>query len=115
MLSGFKRITELAMGIALEETDTGIVLRLDGAIDIACAAELKTLLMQALASGTEVRVSLDSAKYLDVTAVQLLWAAERQARRSGIRFGVCAQMPVPVSAALAEAGFLSFPTLANAG
>jgi anti-anti-sigma factor len=103
------------MGIALEETGRENVLRLDGAIDIACAAELKAQLMQALAAGTEVRVRLEGATYLDVTAVQLLWAAGQQARRSGAGFGISSPPPAPVAAALAEAGFPPFPSLANAG
>jgi anti-anti-sigma factor len=114
-LHRFQRITELAMGIALEETDTGSLLRLDGAIDIASAAELKTLLVQALGPGRAVRVSIEAVTYMDVTAVQLFWAAERKARQAGTAFGVSDEVPGALSTALAEAGFSAFPTLVPAG
>jgi len=103
------------MGIALEETDTGSLLRLDGAIDIASAAELKTLLVQALGPGRAVRVSIEAVTYMDVTAVQLFWAAERKARQAGTAFGVSDEVPGALSTALAEAGFSAFPTLVPAG
>ena len=103
------------MGIALEETGTGIELRLEGAIDIGCAAELKSVLTRAIGSGRDLCVSLEGATYLDVTAVQLLWAAREQARRSGIGLLISDQTPQAVTAALAEAGFPSFSALAKAG
>jgi len=96
------------MGIALETTEAGTLVALEGAIDIACAAELKALLLQALDSGAEVRVSLDAATYLDVTAFQLLWSAAQQARRSGVGFRLSGAVTEPVSSALADAGFQSF-------
>ena len=96
------------MGIDLQTTEAGTLIALEGAIDIASAAELKALLLQALGSGTKLRVSLDAATYLDVTAFQLLWAAAQQARRSGVEFRLSGQVPEPVSATLADAGFQSF-------
>ncbi len=68
------------MGVTLEQSERLIVLRLEGVIDIASAAELKLLLQDALKSGKEVSVSLEAATELDVTVFQLLWAAEREAR-----------------------------------
>jgi hypothetical protein len=50
-----------------------------------------------------------------LTAVQLLWAAEQQARRTGVAFRISGQIPDLVSTALAEAGFPSFPASVNAG
>jgi anti-anti-sigma factor len=102
------------MGIALEGSDAESVVRLDGAIDIASAAELKARLLEALSSGTGVRVSLEGARYLDATAVQLLWAAGRQARRSGVPFQLSGQLPDPLWAALADAGLQLFAIPVNA-
>ena len=48
--------------------------------------ELKKVMLQALASGKEMLVDLRRATELDVTAIQLLWAAEREARKSGRKF-----------------------------
>jgi anti-anti-sigma factor len=103
------------MGLSLEESDAGTAVTLDGAIDISCAAELKAMLLQALGSGTEVSLSLSGATYLDVTAVQLLWAAEQQALRAGAGFRFAGQPAEAVAQALADAGFPSFSATAIAG
>jgi hypothetical protein len=55
-----------------------------------------------------VRISVKEATYLDVTAVQLLWAAAAQARLCGIGFEVAGEVPEPVEAALAAAGLQPF-------
>jgi anti-anti-sigma factor len=103
------------MGIHIEKNDAGNLVALRGAIDIACAAELKALLLEALSMGNEVRISLDGATYLDATAFQLLWAAEQQAQRSGVPFRLEGQVPEPVSTAFACAGFPSLFASAHAG
>ena len=103
------------MAIALDGSESANVVVLEGTVDISSAAELKTALLQALDSGREVRIALDKASYLDLTAVQLLWAAEQQARRTGVAFRISGQIPDLVSTALAEAGFPSFPASVNAG
>jgi len=103
------------MGISLDRSDAGAVIALTDTVDITCAADLKALLLQALNSGAEVVISLDDATDLDVTALQLLWAAERQARQSAVGFRFAGPVPEPVSAALAEAGFPPFLTLVHAG
>ena len=72
------------MPVTLEQKDALTLIQLEGAIDIGCAAELKELLMEKLKSGAAVYVSLESATGLDITAVQLLWAAAREAQRVGV-------------------------------
>jgi len=101
--------------VTLEQDDALGTIRLEGAVDIGCAAELKEMLLDALASGKEVRVALDGATGLDVTAIQLLWAAERAAKGAGIGFAIEGQTPEPVLAALADAGFEGFPFSVQAG
>jgi hypothetical protein len=59
------------------------VIRLEGEIGIADAAQLKEVLLEALRPGAGARIALEMASGLDVTAVQLLWAAERAAQASG--------------------------------
>jgi anti-anti-sigma factor len=103
------------MRIAIEESDAGNQIALEGTIDIDCAAELKAAFLKALDSGREIHVLLDGMAYMDVTAVQLLWAGEQQARRSGIEFRISGPLPEPVSTELADAGFPSLPALVNAG
>lgn len=103
------------MGIALEQGKKFSTIRLEGAIDISNASELKAILLSALGAGREVRVALDGVEDLDVTAYQLLWAAERQARGAGVKFSFTGQAPEPVWASLAEAGLERFPVEASAG
>jgi hypothetical protein len=93
----------------VEQDTQSNTIRLEGAADIGCAADLKGALLRALTSGCEVRVALDGATDLDVTAIQLLWAAGREANASGVAFTFAGQVPEPISAALTNAGFEEFP------
>ncbi len=89
-----------------------MALSLEGAMDIASAAELKERLVEVLNAGLEVRVSLAGATALDVTAVELLWAAAREAKQSGLGFLLAEPIPEEISGALVAAGlqtFLAFP------
>lgn len=94
------------MGVTLKQSKKLSVIHLEGAIDIALASELKKLLLQAFASGRKVHVTLDGATDLDVTAVQLLWAARREAKVSGVEFALTGHAPEPVTSALSQAGFI---------
>jgi len=100
--------------VTLEENDALSQIRLEGAIDIGCAAELKTLLVRALNSGKEVRLAIDGATHLDMTAIQLLWAAEREAAKSGAGFALGGPMAEGIAAGLREAGFDKFPVRESA-
>lgn len=81
---------------------------LEGSIGIADARELKTLLLEALKSKDVMRVSLERVTDLDVTAVQLLWAARREARSACVVFAFTGVVPERVTTALADAGFDMF-------
>jgi anti-anti-sigma regulatory factor len=96
------------VGVTLEKSETLNLLRLEGAIDIASAVELKDLLLKALEPPSEVRVSLEGATDLDVTAVQLLWAAERKAKGAGVAFSYVGAMQEAVFTSLGEAGLHQF-------
>ena len=103
------------MPVTLERSEELSIIRFDGTVDIACAAELKSLLIQALASGKPVEVSLESATNLDVTALQLLWAAGREATASRIEFSLLNPVPAALTSALLHAGFEDLATTADAG
>ena len=96
------------MGITLKQYKTSNVIRLEGAVDIAAAAEFKKLLLQAFGSGKAVRVALHGATDLDVTAVQLIWAARRGAERAGVDFTLSGAPPESVLSALGFAGLQHF-------
>ncbi len=101
------------MAVAMDESEGQCVIRLDGEVGIACAQELKKVMLQALASGKELQVDLRCATELDVTAIQLLWAAEREARKFGRRFVLAGEAPAEIVAAVTEAGFEAFPVPSN--
>lgn len=95
------------MPISSEQLDDHSILRLEGACTVSSAAEMKSLLLAGLGSGKELRVDLERAEEIDITVLQLLWAAEREARRTGGRMAVCVSEAM-VSAA-SQAGFERFP------
>ncbi len=102
------------MPVSFNRSAVPPVIRLEGPIDIAVAGELKEVLLEALATGVEVHVGLETATSIDVTAVQLLWAAEREAKASGVAMQLEGPVPEPLRATLREAGFEWFP-LESAG
>ena len=101
------------MSIVLEQSESCSVLRLEGAIDIAAAAELKQMLLKALepavqAASNEVCLSLEGATDLDVTAVQLLYAARCRAKASGVEWLIDADVPEQLLCALNETGLQQY-------
>jgi anti-anti-sigma factor len=81
------------------------MIRLEGAVDISSAAELKQRLLRALeeAAGS-IEVSLAEVTEMDVTAVQLLWAAGRKAEKLGVKFTLADQPNEQIRASLTEVG-----------
>lgn len=92
------------MGITLSQAKKASRLKLEGEIDISVAAELKAALLKAIAAGKTIRISAEAVTELDVTALQLLWAAERAAREGGTRLIFTGEMSSPVRGALLEMG-----------
>jgi len=92
------------MPVTLKLTKTKSTVSLEGAIDIATSAELKKVLLEALSAGKKVSVALGKATDLDVTAVQLLWAARREACRLGVEFALDGQELPEIRSALLESG-----------
>ena len=105
---------ELHVAINLEQGGKTSCVRLQGSIDISSAEELKRILVDAMKAGEEIRVMLGDATYLDVTAIQLLWAAKQEAGRMGVRWIFGDALPEPVGANLVEAGFDESLFAANA-
>ncbi len=102
-------IKRTSVPVILDQSEAVCVIRLEGEIDITSAAELKNVLLEALASGREIRVDLERSAELDVTALQLLWAAEREARGSGRGFTLAGRVPEEILAAMGDSGFETFP------
>jgi anti-anti-sigma factor len=95
--------------VTLEQSEVASTVRLVGEINIASAAELKKVLMEALVPGKQVRVELDSVTEIDVTALQLLWAAQREAERVGVGFARSGPVREAIAAVADEAGLDEFP------
>jgi anti-anti-sigma regulatory factor len=99
------------MGIVVEQREESSAISLAGTVDISAAAELKRALLECLDRGRPVRLSIGSDADLDVTALQLLWAVEREARARQVEFTLDGRLPDSVGAALKDAGFEGFPFL----
>lgn len=85
--------------------------RLEGAVDIHAAAQLKATLVEAIERGGTLHLSLESVTCLDVTALQLLWAAEQAARSAGIAVELEGPLPDSLAQQLKAAGFSGFPVV----
>jgi len=95
------------MGIKADRNEIEGTIALEGVIDVACAADLKAALLTAIGTGP-VRISLAAATYLDITALQVLWAAAEGARSAGTDFAFSTPVPEALAAAIAESGFKRF-------
>jgi anti-anti-sigma factor len=96
------------MPATVEERKNVSLVRLAGAIDITSATEMRGILLNALASQKEIRLSLEGATELDVTAWQLLYAAERDASKTGVLFALEGSVPDAISGAMTDAGLAKF-------
>ena len=103
------------MPVILDQGGAECVIRLEGEVNITSAVEFKTLLVQALASGKELRVSVERAAELDITALQLLVALERATKKAGTQVVLAGKVPEAVAANALEAGFKNFPIPADPG
>jgi len=70
---------------------------------VASALELKKLLLEGVASGEDLELDLESIEEIDVTVLQLLWAARREAGRTGTKFVI--RSSDAAAGAIREAGF----------
>ena len=93
------------MPVHLEVNESSILIRMEGDINITGAAELKKHLLEALAPGKRLLADLERSTELDVAALQLLWAARREALRTGVGFTLTGCVPEDLSIALQDAGF----------
>lgn len=101
--------------VVLDQGGAKCFVRLEGEVNITLAVELKTVLLQALASGKELLVDLERATEVDVTALQLITALERAARRSGIRVALAGRVPAEILTDVVDGGFGEFPISTEPG
>jgi anti-anti-sigma regulatory factor len=95
----------------VDQAGTGWNVRLDGDLTLASAAALKTLLLEWRASGKDLELDLENASDIDITTMQLLWAAAREAGRAGVR--LVTRRSKALEMAWREAGFDPDPAAAG--
>ena len=95
------------MSVTMQRSETDLLIRLSDAINVTSAEELKSLLLEGLVSGRDVHLDLERAEEIDVTVLQLLWAAGREADRKGTRMVIL--VSDAAAAAAREVGFDRFP------
>lgn len=96
------------MGLSLQQSEKSSTIRLEGGIDIASAAEFKKLLLIAFESGKDIQLAFDGVTDLDVTAVELIWAARRAVEGAGVAFTLSGGVPESVTSTLCKAGLQQF-------
>ena len=99
------------MPLTVDRNATHWLIRLEGEVNITAAAELKGLLLEGLASAQQLEVDLERSGEIDVTVLQLVWAAGREAASAGSGFVSRAS---EAAASLARGlGFDGFPAAAG--
>jgi hypothetical protein len=91
----------------VDRQETHWLLRLEGDFNLTSAAELKGVLLEGLASGKELQLDLERTGEFDITLLQLLWSAGREAARAGS--GFVSRVPAKAASVALAAGFERFP------
>ena len=94
------------MPVAIEWQETQSIVRLEGDLGLNSAAELKGILLDCLASGKALVLDLERAGEIDVSILQLLWAAGREAAREGT--GIASRVSDVAAGTVRDAGFEPF-------
>lgn len=95
------------MAITVDRLEKHWLIRLEGEFGVTSAPELKTLLLEWVASGRDLQMDLERAEEIDITLMQLLWAAGREAARAGA--GMVSRVSEAAAMAARDAGFERFP------
>jgi MFS superfamily sulfate permease-like transporter len=104
---------ESIVPVTMERHEGYWLIQLEDGCTVTSAAELKSVLLEGLASGKALRLDLEQAGEIDITLMQLLWAAGSEAERTGASIAIHASEAVRTAAR--EAGFEGFPGLAFQG
>ena len=95
------------MPVSVAQIDSQRLILLEGRVGVACAGELKRLLLEEISSGRNLCVDLERAEEIDFSILQLLWAAEREAERRGIE--MISRASEAAAGAARDAGFGAVP------
>ena len=95
------------MPLTIQREESRWLIRIEGQITLASAGELKELLVEWLAARKDLELDLRLVEEIDITTMQLLTAAAREAGRMGVAVGACAS--AAAAAAVRDAGFAQIP------
>ena len=95
------------MPVTLERNDVSWVIRLEGLVTVNSASALKELLVEWFSSGKNLELDLERAEEIDLTTLQLLWAAARDGQSKGVR--VVTRASAAAIAAARDTGFAQLP------
>lgn len=101
------------MPVAVERQKGRSLIRITGEATVTCVAELKSILLDALAMKQDLQLDLQGVEEIDIPVLQLLWAAAREAECSGVRIAV--DSSAAVDQAARDAGFAGFPGRTSQG
>ena len=99
------------MPLTVDRNGTHWLICMEGEVNITSAAQLKDVLLQALASAQELELDLERAGEIDVTVLQLVWAAGREAARAGS--GFVSRASHAAASVARDLGFDGFPGAAG--
>jgi anti-anti-sigma regulatory factor len=91
----------------MERRETDCLIRVEGAVSLASAAELKALLLEGLALGTDIQLDLEQAGAIDIAVMQIFLAAGMEADRLGVK--LASNVSEAAAASARDAGFERFP------
>jgi anti-anti-sigma regulatory factor len=96
------------MALTLEHAEGQSVVHLTELVNVGCAVELHRLLLEALAASQPVGIAFDPGTELDISALQLLCAAGKAARRQGVELAVMGGLPEAIERVIRESGLNPF-------
>jgi anti-sigma B factor antagonist len=91
------------MPVTLQQDESHCLIKLEGEVTLTSAAELRTLLLEWLAARKDLEMDLEGAEEIDITVLQLLWAASREAAGRGA--GIVWRLSSAAAAAARDSGF----------
>jgi anti-anti-sigma factor len=97
------------MAVKIERQDCHWLVRLDGEVTLVCARQLQEALLEWLREGKDLELEMEEVEEIDVAALQVLWAAGREAAEKKRR--ITARYSAAVRRATADAGFEPMPAL----
>jgi anti-anti-sigma regulatory factor len=85
--------TGAVMPVTLDQDEARCTLRIDGEATISISVSLKEHLVHALALEAPVYIDLNGITDVDITALQLFWAAHREAESLGKELTFSSPLP----------------------